>query len=73
MSVEDGSAWMGNVGTQPPVVRRIAGHREEAPGVCSRSGSPILVRTTERPARWRSQRCRRAAYEDRRAAAAGGR
>lgn len=71
MSVEDGSAEMREVGTQSPVVRGPAGHREGTPGACPRCGSLIPVGGTGRPARWCSQRCRRAAYEERRAAAAG--
>jgi endogenous inhibitor of DNA gyrase (YacG/DUF329 family) len=39
--------------------------------VCPRCRSPIPIRATGRPARWCSQRCRRAAYEERRAADAG--
>lgn len=40
-------------------------------GVCPRCGSPLKRRDTGRPPVWCSQRCRRAAYEERRAAAAG--
>ena len=39
--------------------------------MCPRCGSTIPVRATGRRARWCSQRCRRAAYEERRATAAG--
>lgn len=39
--------------------------------MCPRCGDSIPARATGRPARWCSQRCRRAAYEERRAAAAG--
>jgi endogenous inhibitor of DNA gyrase (YacG/DUF329 family) len=38
---------------------------------CLRCGDPLPSRATGRPARWCSQRCRRAAYEERRAAASG--
>lgn len=39
--------------------------------VCPRCGEPVPVKTTGRPAKWCSQRCRRAAYEERRAAKRG--
>ena len=39
--------------------------------MCPRCGSLIPVRATGRTARWCPQRCRHAAYEERRAAAAG--
>jgi hypothetical protein len=71
MSVEDGSAGVGDVGSHVPAERLPAGYREEAPGACPRCGSSLPVRATGRPARWCSQQCRRAAYEERRAAAAG--
>lgn len=45
--------------------------RRIAAGECPRCGSPVLVRHTGRPAKWCSPRCRRAAYEERRAAASG--
>lgn len=48
-----------------PASRRIA------PGQCPRCGTPVPARQTGRPAKWCSQRCRRAAYEERRAAASG--
>lgn len=38
---------------------------------CPRCGSPLKRRSTGRPPIWCSQRCRRAAYEERRAAATG--
>jgi endogenous inhibitor of DNA gyrase (YacG/DUF329 family) len=71
MNIENGSAGVGKMGTQAPIVRRPVGHRERTTGVCPRCGSLIPARMTGRPARWCSQRCRRAAYEERRASAAG--
>lgn len=38
---------------------------------CPRCGEVMLAASTGRPRKWCSQRCRRAAYEERRAAAAG--
>jgi endogenous inhibitor of DNA gyrase (YacG/DUF329 family) len=38
---------------------------------CPRCGTPVPIKTTGRPAKWCSQKCRRAAYEERRAAARG--
>ncbi|WP_153395347.1 hypothetical protein [Ornithinicoccus halotolerans] len=38
---------------------------------CLRCGAPVLQSSRGRPARWCSQKCRRAAYEERRAAANG--
>jgi hypothetical protein len=40
-------------------------------GNCLRCGSPWIGRSSGRPRKWCSQACRRAAYEERRAAAAG--
>ena len=40
-------------------------------GTCLRCGATWEVRAVGRPRKWCSQRCRRAAYEERRAAAAG--
>src|SRR3954451_19969447 len=40
-------------------------------GICLRCGTPWVGRPCGRPRKWCSQACRRAAYEDRRAAAAG--
>ena len=71
MSVDKGSAGLGYNGSRTPTEREHAGRRAAISGVCPRCGSPVLVRATGRPARWCSQRCRRAAYEERRAAAAG--
>lgn len=71
MSTEEDLAKAVDMGSQAPAVRRSAGHHEGSPRVCPRCGSPIPVRVTRRPARWCSQRCRRVAYEERRAAAAG--
>ena len=42
-----------------------------SPGLCPRCSEPLHQRSTGRPAKWCSQRCRRAAYEERRAAASG--
>ncbi len=42
-----------------------------ARGTCPRCGRPVPPRATGRPATWCSQACRRAAYEERRAAAGG--
>lgn len=39
--------------------------------ICPRCGEPVPVKETGRPAKWCSQRCRRAAYEERRAAKRG--
>jgi hypothetical protein len=41
------------------------------PTTCPRCGTPVPTRPTGRPAVWCSQGCRRAAYEERRAAARG--
>lgn len=71
MSVDNSSAGLGNDGSRMPTEREPAGHRVGVSGVCPRCGRPVPVRATGRPARWCSQRCRRAAYEERRAAAAG--
>jgi endogenous inhibitor of DNA gyrase (YacG/DUF329 family) len=38
---------------------------------CPRCGEPVPVKVNGRPAKWCSQKCRRAAYEERRAAARG--
>lgn len=38
---------------------------------CPRCGAPVPIKTTGRPAKWCSQKCRRASYEERRAAARG--
>src|SRR3954447_21054423 len=40
-------------------------------GTCLRCGTPWVGRPSGRPRKWCSQACRRAAYEERRAAAAG--
>ena len=40
-------------------------------GTCLRCGAPWVGRPSGRPRKWCSQACRRAAYEERRAAAAG--
>lgn len=40
-------------------------------GTCPRCGEPTQPKTTGRPPIWCSQGCRRAAYEERRAAAGG--
>jgi hypothetical protein len=40
-------------------------------GTCPRCGAPLPQRKRGRPPKWCSQRCRREAYEERRAAAAG--
>ena len=45
--------------------------RQAAPGSCPRCGDPVPIRGKGRPRTWCSQRCRRAAYEERRAAASG--
>ncbi len=45
--------------------------RETAADECPRCGTAVTRRPTGRPAVWCSQRCRRAAYEERRAARAG--
>jgi len=74
-------AFCASIGAPRPVVRtklRFGGMdefapppRRSAPGKCPRCGSAVTVRHTGRPATWCSQRCRRAAYEERRAAASG--
>lgn len=46
-------------------------HPQIEPGRCPRCGAPVPKRQTGRPATWCSQACRRAAYEERRAAARG--
>lgn len=71
MSVDEGSVGLGDKGSRTPTERGLAGRRAGASGVCPRCGSPVPAKATGRPARWCSQRCRRAAYEERRAAAAG--
>lgn len=71
MSVDTSSAGLGDNGSRAPVERGLAGRRAGTTGVCPRCGRPVPARATVRPARWCSQRCRRAAYEERRAAAAG--
>jgi endogenous inhibitor of DNA gyrase (YacG/DUF329 family) len=71
MSVDKSSAGLGDDGPPTPTKPRVARYRVGIVGVCPRCGDPIPVRTMGRPARWCSQRCRRAAYEERRAAAAG--
>jgi endogenous inhibitor of DNA gyrase (YacG/DUF329 family) len=68
--VDKGSARLVDNGSSAPTERGRA-ERAGISGVCPRCGSPIPVRATGRPARWCSHRCRRAAYEERRAAAAG--
>ena len=45
--------------------------RKAAGGTCPRCGKGVQRRSTERPPIWCSQACRRAAYEERRAAAGG--
>jgi endogenous inhibitor of DNA gyrase (YacG/DUF329 family) len=45
--------------------------RQVVAGVCPRCGSPVPRPKTGRPATWCSQACRRAAYEERRAARSG--
>src|SRR5688572_3138741 len=45
--------------------------RQLPPHACPRCGEPIARKQRGRPAKWCSQRCRRAAYEERRAAARG--
>jgi len=45
--------------------------RTVTPGLCPRCSEPLPQRWTGRPTKWCSQRCRRAAYEERRAAASG--
>ncbi|PUB32456.1 hypothetical protein C8K30_101982 [Promicromonospora sp. AC04] len=70
MSVDNSSAGLGNNRSPMPTEREPAG-RAGVSGVCPRCGRPISARATGRPARWCSQRCRRAAYEERRAATAG--
>lgn len=47
------------------------GRMTVAPRRCPRCGQPVRARATGRPATWCSQSCRRAAYEERRAAASG--
>jgi endogenous inhibitor of DNA gyrase (YacG/DUF329 family) len=71
MSADKRSAGLGDNGSRTPTERGPAGHRAGVSGVCPRCGGPVPVRATGRPASWCSQRCRRAAYEERRAAAAG--
>lgn len=71
MSDDKSSAGPGDNGSRAPIEPRAAGYRGITSGLCPRCGRPIPVRPTGRPARWCSQRCRRAAYEERRAAAAG--
>jgi len=71
MSVDNGSAGLEDSGSGTPTVREQTGRRAGTASVCPRCGSSVLVKATGRPARWCSQRCRRAAYEERRAAAAG--
>jgi len=45
--------------------------REIGRGTCPRCGTPVPQRATGRPATWCSHSCRRAAYEERRAARTG--
>jgi endogenous inhibitor of DNA gyrase (YacG/DUF329 family) len=71
MSVDMSSAGLGDDESRVPNGQRSAGYRTGTSGVCPRCENPIPVRATGRPARWCSQRCRRAAYEERRAAATG--
>ena len=71
MSADKSSARLGGDGSRRPTEPRSAGYRTGTSGVCPRCGNSIPERATGRPARWCSQRCRRAAYEERRAAAAG--
>ena len=49
----------------------LTARREVDSDTCPRCGATVPRRTTGRPAVWCSQRCRRAAYEERRAARAG--
>lgn len=44
---------------------------ELVPGTCPRCGRAVPKNKTGRPPKWCSQQCRRAAYEERRAAARG--
>ena len=71
MYVEEGSAGIEDRGPSASVGRRPEGHREGTQGLCPRCGNVIPRRPTGRPARWCSQRCRRAAFEERRTATAG--
>jgi endogenous inhibitor of DNA gyrase (YacG/DUF329 family) len=71
MSVDKETEGLGEIGSRAPTEPRAAGYRVGTSGVCPRCGNPIPARTTGRPARWCSQRCRRAAYDERRAAATG--
>lgn len=70
ISVDRCSAGLGENGPRTPTEPRAAGYRVGTSGLCPRCGDPIPVRATGRPATWCSQRCPRAAYEERRAAAA---
>lgn len=57
-------------GTKPSPA--VAGERSEiSDRTCPRCGQNVTPRATGRPATWCSQACRRAAYEERRAAANG--
>jgi hypothetical protein len=71
MRVDAGSSRQGDNESGAPTERSPSERRPGTSGVCPRCGSPVPARGTGRPARWCSQRCRRAAYEERRAAAAG--
>jgi endogenous inhibitor of DNA gyrase (YacG/DUF329 family) len=51
--------------------KREANGRNVAGGTCPRCGKEVLRKATGRPPIWCSQPCRRAAYEERRAAARG--
>lgn len=71
MSVGRSSAGLRDNGARRPTEREFAGHRAGTSGVCPRCGSLAPVRATGRPGKWCTQRCRRASYEERRAAVAG--
>ena len=71
MSIGEDPARVGDASSQALAARQPSGHCEGTPRVCPRCGSRLPVRATGRPARWCSQRCRRAAYEERRASASG--
>lgn len=71
MTVDKGSFGLEDDGSRRPTERMLAEHHAGTARACPRCGSPVPVRATGRPARWCSQRCRRAAYEERRATSAG--
>ena len=52
-------------------VKHVGRRREVLDGKCPRCGEPVPIRATGRPATWCSPACRRAAYEERRAARSG--